>query len=143
MISLVTDSHLVTLELVIYEYKERLTEPSLVYSCASDGSTINIELASSTSTSFCCYDIYEHSYIALSHLAVECLISEALCGEVETCIEHDPLFHEYTGSVYFIMVLEVVNASTSHDIDVATKAFDTLSLDSFPVLENKSSHCNF
>ena len=132
MISVVTDSHLVTLEAVIKEYKDRLTEPPPVYSRAVDGSITTIELASSTSARFRSYDEYERNDIALSRLAVECLISETLRGEVETRFEHDPLFHEYAGQVYYMMILEVVNASTTHDIDAASKAFDALSLASFP-----------
>ena len=132
MISVVTDSHLVTLEAVIQEHKDRLNDPLPVFSRAVDGSLTTTELASSTSARFRCYDEYERNDIALSRLAVECLISETLRGEVETRFEHDPLFHEYAGQVYYMMVLEVVNASTTHDIDAASKAFDTLSLDTFP-----------
>lgn len=76
--------------------------------------------------------MYEQNDILLLRLIVDCLISSQLRQQVTMRYRHDPLFNDYPGSVYLLMILDVVNASTSMDIATATKAFATLQLATYP-----------
>ena len=138
MVYLVDHSHKVTLSHVIHEHSSRLVEPSPVYELEADGTTSSRETTASQLARFRCYDMYELNDIQLSRLIVDSLISSPLRSQVTTRYKHDPDFEDYPGSVYLMMILEVVNASTSMDIASATKAFGSLTLSSYPG-ENISS----
>ena len=49
-----------------------------------------------------------------------------------TRFRHNPEFENYPGSVYYMMILEVVNASTSLDITQANAKFTVLLLSEYP-----------
>ena len=152
MIYLPEDAHRLTLDAVIDEYTLRMNEPSPVMSDTVDADGVEQidtngdpiqqldansqpvlnETAASIQNRFICYDTYEVQDIQLSRSIVDSLISPELRQQVKTRYKHDPDFLDYPGSVYLMMIYEVVNASTTLDIATATTSFKALSLVNYP-----------
>ena len=134
MIFLPLSSHKITLELVISEYQSRLTEPDVVYRTITspDGTKIDEETDASVEARFRCFDEYELSDIQLSRQVVDSLITTTLRTQVTTRYRHLPDFETFPGSVYLMMIYEVVNASTSLDIANAKTDFKDLLLSEYP-----------
>ena len=78
------------------------------------------------------YDDYERADVYLSCLAVESLMTSALDAKVFIRYEHYDDFEDLPLQVYFMMVLDICNASTDHDIEAATKSFGKLTLADYP-----------
>ena len=78
------------------------------------------------------YDLYELDEITLSRMLFESLLSPEFYEKIFIRYGHQDNFHEIPGSVLVVMALETCNASVSHDIDGAAKAFDALKLDTYP-----------
>ena len=78
------------------------------------------------------YDDYERADVYLSRLAVESLMTSALDAKVLIRYEHYEDFEDLPGQVYFMMVLDVCNASADHNIEAATKSFGNLTLKDYP-----------
>ena len=132
MIFLPDHAHKITVQNVIDEHNSRMLEPSAVNEVDSSGNPTNVETVSSKLNRFKCYDQYELTDITLSRLLVDCLISSGLRLQVMTRFRHDTEFENYPGSVYLMMILEVVNASTSLDITQAIASFTVLALVDYP-----------
>ena len=134
IIFLPENAHKVTLEKVIEEHEDQMLEPDPEYTeeVDDDGNDVIVELEDSIQARFVCYDSFELNDIQLSRLTVDALISPGIRLQVATRFRHDPKFEEYPGSVYLMMIYEVVNASTSLDITNAEKDFKALSLAEYP-----------
>ena len=78
------------------------------------------------------YDDYERADIYLSCLAVESLMTSALDAKVLIRYEHYEDDEDLPGQVYFMMVLDICNASADHDIEAATKSFGNHTLADYP-----------
>ena len=152
MLFLPDDAHKLTLDAVIDEYTLRMHEPPPVMSDTVDddgieqvdangdpiqqldgnGQPVFNETAASMQNRFICYDAYETQDVQLSRGIVDALITPNLRLQVKTRYRHDTDFLSYPGSVYLMMIYDVVNASTSLDIATATTAFKALALNSYP-----------
>ena len=78
------------------------------------------------------YDDYERCDSFLSRLAVESLLSNALKAKIQIRYGHYEDFVDLPGQVYFMMVLDICNSSTDHDIEAATASFKNLGLSNYP-----------
>jgi hypothetical protein len=78
------------------------------------------------------YDDYERCDSFLSRLAVESLLSSALKAKIQIRYGHYEDFVDLPGQVYFMMVLDICNSSTDHDIEAATASFKNLGLSNYP-----------
>ena len=132
MVYLVDHSHKLTVQDVIEEHKSRMNEPAPIYLVDSSGNPTGVETEDSKKERFRCYDQYKLTDIQLSRAMVDSLVSPSLRLQVLTRFRHDVEFDNYAGSVYLMMIYEVVNASTSLDIAQATSTFEMLSLDKYP-----------
>ena len=63
------------------------------------------------------YNEYELAYIYMSQLAVETLISRAFETKIQIHFGHVYDFEDLPSQVYFMMILEICNASTDQDIE--------------------------
>ena len=77
------------------------------------------------------YDEYELADIYMSRLAVEALVSRALETKIQIRFGHVNDFEDLQGQVYFMVILEICNASADRDIEAATDALDVLKLSSY------------
>ena len=59
-------------------------------------------------------------------------MTSALDAKVLIRYEHYEDYEDLPGQVYFMMVLDICNASADHDIEAATKSFGTLTLADYP-----------
>ena len=91
----------------------------------------NGRLAADASTNEA-YDSYELDEITMSRTLVESLVTPEFYEKSFIRYGHQDNFNEVPGSVLVAMALETCNASVSHDIDGAAKAFDELALDTYP-----------
>jgi hypothetical protein len=91
----------------------------------------NRRLAADASTNEA-YDSYELDEITMSRTLVESLVTPEFYEKIFIRYGHQDNFNEVPGSVLVAMALETCNASVSHDIDGAAKAFDELALDTYP-----------
>ena len=132
MIFIVDHPHKVTLQAVKDEHTVRMNEPDRVFEVDLAGNITTTETQKSKEDRFACYDMYETNDVQLSRLIVDSLISSTLRLQVMTRFRHDPEFENYPGSIYLMMVYEVVNASTSLDITKAGEQFKELTLSSYP-----------
>ena len=128
MVYIPDHSHKLTVQEVINEHISRMVEPPKDFELDTNGNPTATETKESEKARFRCYDQYELTDIQLSRAVVDCLITPALRLQVMTRYRHDPEFDNYPGSVYLMMIYEVVNASTSLDIAQANKAFEELKL---------------
>lgn len=78
------------------------------------------------------YDPYELDEITMSRTLVESLITAEFFDKIFIRYGHQDDFQDVPGSVLIATALETCNASVSHDIDGAAKAFEDLSLDNYP-----------
>ena len=86
------------------------------------------EFPSSVINGFKCYDEFEINDFNLSRLVIESLISADLRQKVKTRFNHFKDFSYLPGQVYFMMILEVCNASFTYDIDSACTSLTTIKL---------------
>lgn len=126
MVSLLSHSHLFTLNDVIAEHRRRMK----VHSPTFDNS--GAETHESLVAGYGTYDSYDKLDCRISRLAVESIVGTSLQEDIETRYSHLDDFHSLPGSVYFMMALEASNASVSLDIDDAADKFASLSLSSYP-----------
>lgn len=126
MRNLIVDSHLFDLESVKDEYESRLLRPTPVLDANQQ------ETPDSIQARFKTYDEYERYDWALSQLVIESLISTPFRETIKTRFSHYDDFDDLPGQVYFMMVLDACNTSAAIDIEGAGKAFDALTLSSFP-----------
>ena len=119
-------SHLFTVESVLKEHEERMVEPSIVVDTNGD------EVVSSIAARFCCYDKFERFDISLSQRVMMSLLSHELMKTIRIKYGHLSNFKNLPGQVLMMMALDVSNASASQEITTATKAFTSLTLDSYP-----------
>jgi hypothetical protein len=126
MYSLLTHSHLFTLETVLQEHRSRAGPHVPVYD--SSGCETQESLLLSRSK----YDAYEKLDSNLSRLGVQSIIGKILQDDIKTRYSHLSDFLSLPGSVYFMMALEASNASVALDIDDAMDKFNNLSLSSYP-----------
>ena len=127
MKNLVDEPHSFTLDEVIAEYESRMAdEPFPIKDQNGD------ELPSSIIARFKCYDEYELCDLALSRLAIEALISSTLRDKIQVRFGHHSEFDDFPGQIYFIMVLEVSNASVAQDIEKAAEYYKELNLATYP-----------
>jgi hypothetical protein len=126
MVSLLTHSHLFTLNDILQEHKNRASAHVPVLD--SQGN----ETPESVVDGYSKYDLYDDLDCRISRLAVESLVGETLQADIETRYSHLSDFATLPGNVYFLMTLEASNASVALDIDDASSKFATLSLDSYP-----------
>jgi hypothetical protein len=112
MHNLATKPHSFTLNDVLSEHEaQNVQEPSPVYDEHQD------ELPASILDHFKCYDEFEIDDINLSQLVVDSLISAELRQKVKTHFSHYPDFAYLPGQVYFMMILEVCNASFTFELN--------------------------
>ena len=78
------------------------------------------------------YDPYEVCDIGLSRLIVEAYLTPAMQERLLIRYGHFSNFEMLPGSVLFMMVLQICNASADQDISAAKKAFKALTLASYP-----------
>ena len=90
------------------------------------------EFPSSVINRFKCYDEFEIDDFNLSRLVIESLISADLRQKVKTRFNHFKDFAYLPGQVYFMMILEVCNASFTYDIDGARTSLTTIKLVDYP-----------
>ena len=111
VVDLIDQIHNFTVEQVTTEFNRRL---------AADPSTNEA------------YDAYELDEITMPRTLVESLVSAEFYEKIFIRYGHQDDFQNVPGSVLVSMALETCNASVSHDIDGAAKAFEDLSLETYP-----------
>lgn len=127
MINLAEEPHTLSFEQVITDHNDRLVQPPKVFE--SDGIT---ETPASISARFACYDDYEKCDFGLSRIAVESLVSASLRSKIHTRYSTLSGYKRFPGQVYFMMVLEVTNASVSLDISGARSSIESRTLSDYP-----------
>ncbi len=79
------------------------------------------------------YDPYELDKITMPRTLFESLVTAEFFEKIFIRYgQHQDNFNDVPGSVLVAMALETCNASVSHDIDGAAKAFEELTLDNYP-----------
>jgi hypothetical protein len=81
---------------------------------------------------FSAFDKYEKGDVTMSRLVTESLLTPSFYDKIFIRYGHLPDFKKLPGSCLLLMALETCNASVSHDIDGAARAFADLTLDSYP-----------
>jgi hypothetical protein len=127
MKNLTTEPHSFTFTEVLEEHESRnRDEPPSTFD------STQTELLSSVVDRFKCYDVFEIDDFNLSRLVIESLISADLRQKVKTRFNHFKDFAYLPGQVYFMMILEVCNASFTFDIDGARTSLTSIKLVDYP-----------
>jgi hypothetical protein len=127
MKNLSVEPHSFTFTEVFDEHKSRnQDEPPPAFD------TNQTELSSSVINRYKCYDVFEIDDFNLSRLVIESLLSSDLRQKVKTRFNHFTDFPYLPGQVYFMMVLEVCNASFTFDIEGARTSLTSIKLIDYP-----------
>ena len=118
VVNLFTHLHNVTLEALTAEFKLRMTPIT--------------DPTKPSPPPFSAFDKFEKGDVTMSRLVKESLLTPSFYDKVFIRYGHLPNFKKLPGSCLLLMALETCNASVSHDIDEAAKAFFDLTLDSYP-----------
>jgi hypothetical protein len=97
-----------------------------------DVSDSHVMRLDSNSTEASKYDEFERDDIDMTRLAVESQLTEQIKDAIRTRYDHDPAFYDYPGSVLFMMVLDICNASQSFEIDGAQEKVGELKIENYP-----------
>jgi hypothetical protein len=78
------------------------------------------------------FDQYERDDLDLSRPLFESKLSRDLRKQIRVCYDHRPDFYDLTGSVTFMMALDICNASQAFDVEGTDDSLESLCLYDYP-----------